>query len=145
MKITEENYKSVFHSIIFLCIVGVLMNIGGAQLAKALKLPLFLDCIGTIVIAAIGGYLPGVVVGFISNMINAFNDPANAYYTLLQVLIGAASAFYASRGYFGSLKKAVLLTFPLAIVGGALGSILTYLIYGFVYLWKFVIYIFIYF
>ena len=131
MKITEENYKKVFHSLIFLCIAGVLINIGGAQLAKALQLPLFLDCIGTIVIAAVGGYLPGVVVGFVSNMLNAVNDPANAYYTLLQVLIGGAAAFYAQHGYFRSLKKALLLTFPLAIVGGALGSILTYLIYGF--------------
>ena len=131
VKITEENYKSIFSSVIFLIIIGVAINIGGAQLAKALKLPLFLDCIGTILIAAIGGYLPGAAVGFLSNMINALNDPANAYYTLLSVLIGLCAAFYARRGYFKSLWKALLLTFPLAIIGGALGSILTYLIYGF--------------
>ena len=131
MKITEDNYKSIFSSVIFLIIIGVAINIGGAQLAKALKLPLFLDCIGTILIAGIGGYLPGAVVGFLSNMINALNDPANAYYTLLSVLIGLCAAFYARRGYFRSLWKALLLTFPLAIIGGALGSILTYLIYGF--------------
>ena len=131
MKITEDNYKSIFSSVIFLIIIGVAINIGGAQLAKALKLPLFLDCIGTILIAAIGGYLPGAAVGFLSNMINALNDPANAYYTLLSVLIGLCAAFYARRGYFRSLWKALLLTFPLAIIGGALGSILTYLIYGF--------------
>ncbi len=131
MKITEDNYKSIFNSVIILIICGIAINIGGAQLAKALKLPLFLDCIGTILIAAIGGYLPGAVVGFLSNMINALNDPANAYYTLLSVLIGLCAAFYARRGYFRSIWKALLLTFPLAIVGGALGSILTYLIYGF--------------
>lgn len=131
MKITEDNYKSIFSSVIFLIIIGVAINIGGAQLAKALKLPLFLDCIGTILIAAIGGYLPGAAVGFLSNMINALNDPANAYYTLLSVLIGLCAAFYARRGYFRSIWKALLLTFPLAIIGGALGSILTYLIYGF--------------
>ena len=131
MKITEDNYKSIFNSVIILIICGIAINIGGAQLAKALKLPLFLDCIGTILIAAIGGYLPGAIVGFLSNMINALNDPANAYYTLLSVLIGLCAAFYARRGYFRSIWKALLLTFPLAIVGGALGSILTYLIYGF--------------
>ena len=131
MKITEDNYKNIFNSVIILIICGIAINIGGAQLAKALKLPLFLDCIGTILIAAIGGYLPGAIVGFLSNMINALNDPANAYYTLLSVLIGLCAAFYARRGYFRSIWKALLLTFPLAIVGGALGSILTYLIYGF--------------
>ena len=131
MSTKEQNYKTVFSSGVFLIICGVAINIGGAQLAKALQLPLFLDCIGTILIGAIGGYLPGVVVGFLSNMINALNDPANSYYTLLSVLIGACSAYYAKRGYFKSIWKAALLTFPLAIVGGALGSILTYLIYGF--------------
>ena len=131
MKITEDNYKSIFSSVIILIICGIAINIGGAQLAKALKLPLFLDCIGTILIAATGGYLPGAIVGFLSNMINALNDPANAYYTLLSVLIGLCAAFYARRGYFRSIWKALLLTFPLAIIGGALGSILTYLIYGF--------------
>ena len=86
MKITEDNYKSIFNSVIILIICGVAINIGGAQLAKALKLPLFLDCIGTILIASIGGYLPGAAVGFLSNMINALNDPTNAYPSSVVVL-----------------------------------------------------------
>ena len=131
----EEGNNNAFFKIVnnelAVCLFGIAINIGGAQLAKLLKLPLFLDSIGTVLVAAIGGYLPGVIVGFCSNMINAMNDPANAYYTLLSVLIAVVTAYYSHRGYFEKYYKAILLVFPLSIVGGALGSILTYLIYGF--------------
>ena len=86
----EEGNNNAFFKIVnnelAVCLFGIAINIGGAQLAKLLKLPLFLDSIGTVLVAAIGGYLPGVIVGFCSNMINAMNDPANAYYTLLSVI-----------------------------------------------------------
>lgn len=114
-----------------LIIAGISINIAGAQFAKLLNIPLFLDCIGTILAAVLGGYLPGIVVGFSSNMINALNDQANAYYTLVSVLIALISAWYARKDYFDKLYSTLLLTFPLSLAGGALGSILTYLIYGF--------------
>lgn len=127
--------KNIFNRLMsngmLLIIVGISINIAGAQFAKLLNIPLFLDCIGTILAAVLGGYLPGIAVGFSSNMINALNDQANAYYTLISVLIALISAWYAKKDYFDKLYSTLLLTFPLSLAGGALGSLLTYLIYGF--------------
>ncbi len=117
-------------SVLFIA-AGILLNIGGAALVTFLKLPIFFDSLGTILISAVGGYLPGVIVGFLSNLINGLTDPSNAYYAVLNVLIAAITAYYAGRGYFRSFPKVMLLVFPLALVGGALGSVLTYLINGF--------------
>ena len=109
---------------------GIFLNIGGAFLATAMKLPFYFDTLGTILISAIGGYLPGVIVGFFSNLLNGFNNPTNAYYAVLNEVIALIVAYYAGRGYFRSLPKALLVVFPLALVGGALGSVLTYFING---------------
>ena len=108
----------------------IFLNIGGAFLATAMKLPFYFDTLGTILISAIGGYLPGVIVGFFSNLLNGFNNPTNAYYAVLNEVIALIVAYYAGRGYFRSLPKALLVVFPLALVGGALGSVLTYFING---------------
>ena len=113
------------------CILGIVINIAGAQFASRLGLPLYLDSIGTVMIAVIGGYLPGVITGFLSNVINALSDPINAYYSFTNVLIAVAAAYFADRGYYKSFFKTILTAFPLALIGGGIGSVLTYCLYGF--------------
>ena len=55
----------------------------------------------------------------------------NVYYASLSVLIATAGAFFYKKGFFDKLWK-TLLTIPVfALIGGALGSLLTYCIYGF--------------
>ena len=95
-------------------------------------LPLFLDNVGTLSAAILGGYLPGVIVGYLTNIINStLTDLTNSYYAGISVLIAVAGAFFARRGYFNSFRKA-LITIPVfALIGGGLGSILTFCIYGF--------------
>ncbi|MBQ9327909.1 MAG: HD domain-containing protein [Solobacterium sp.] len=110
---------------------GIAINLIGAHIATALHLPLFLDSIGTILIGAIGGYLPGVIVGFLSNLINSLYDPTNAYYAFLSVLLAVCAAYFAEHGYFDRWWKALLTVFPFSLIGGGVGSLLTYLIYGF--------------
>ena len=74
------------YAVLLLCIVSVLINFLGAQLALWLKLPLFLDTIGTVLSAALGGFLPGIAVGFVTNLINSFADASSAYYGALNAV-----------------------------------------------------------
>ena len=57
-----------------LCLAGLLINIGGSKLALALELPVFLDSIGTMLAAALGGVIPGIAVGFLTNVIGGISD-----------------------------------------------------------------------
>ena len=65
---------------LILCIAGLLVNYLLAHLATSLKLPLYLDNIGSALAAALGGYIPGIIVGFFTNLINGIGDYTTAYY-----------------------------------------------------------------
>lgn len=96
-----------------------------------MQLPIFLDMTGTIYVAAVAGYLPGIAVGYLTSLINGISDPVNAYYAFISVLIAVISTFFANRGFFEKWYKALVPAVVLALVGGGLGSVLTYLLYGF--------------
>lgn len=118
------------HITILLVIAGILINILGTIINKVLGLPLYLDSIGTILITALSGVVPGVVVGFFSNVINSIQSAENAYYAAISVLLAIVVAFFVKKGYFESFKKTLLMIVPCAIIGGVLGSIITFLIDG---------------
>lgn len=115
---------------IVLCVIGILINFLGARIALSLNLPLFLDCLGTVAAAAIGGPLPAIVVGFLTNIINSVPDITTIYYNGLNVLIALCSAVFARWGYFKKPVKLPIVIGALAIIGGFLGSILTWNLYG---------------
>lgn len=115
---------------LFCYVLFVLINVLANRFVKSLGLSLYMDNIGTLLAASLGGYLPGIVVGYLTNLISSTTDPANAYYAVLSVLIAAAGAFFAQRGFFEKAWKA-LLTIPVfAFLGGFNGTVLTWLIYG---------------
>ena len=120
-------------SLLILSAISLLINYLLAHLATGLKLPLYLDNIGSGLVAAVGGYIPGIVVGFLTNQVNGIGDINTTYYGSLTVLIAIASAWFAGKGFY-SFKKpwrllAVIATFTL--IGGGLGSVLTWALYGF--------------
>ena len=58
--------------LVLLCLIGTLINRLGSILAGALPLPLYLDCLGTVLVASLGGYIPGILVGYLINIINSY-------------------------------------------------------------------------
>lgn len=116
---------------LLLVIGGLLINLFFSRIPIWFGLPLYLDCIGVILTAAIGGYIPGIIVGYLSNLINGIGDPVTMYYGTLSVLIAVVAAYGASRGWFKKAQTVALMIFLNALIGGVLGSVLTWLLYGF--------------
>ena len=114
-----------------LCAVCLAVNFLGVRLALGLKLPLYLDNIGGVLAAALGGYIPGIFVGFLTNLINGINDYTTAYYGSLTVLIAICAAWFARKGYFRKPGGLLIATLTFALIGGGLGSVLTWMLYGF--------------
>ena len=109
----------------------ILINFILPRSAARLGLPLYLDNVGTLLAAVLGGYLPGIFVGYLNNIINMQGNPGNAYYVVLSTMIAATGTYLGQKGFFKKFWKA-LLTIPIfAFIGGVLGSILTYLLYGY--------------
>ena len=94
--------------------------------------PLYLDNVGTILVTMIGGALPGVIVGFFTNIINtAFTSPITLYYGTISVLLALAARFLFLHGFFKKPLKILLCALLLALIGGVGGAALTYLVYGY--------------
>ena len=116
---------------VFLIPIGVAVNFIGAQIAMLLKLPVYLDAIGTIVVGALCGGLPGAVVGVISNTINSITYPTYVWYGVISAIYGVMAAYMSKKGVFRTLWKAILASFLFALIGGVLNSCITWILFGF--------------
>ena len=113
-----------------LCLACVLINLLGVQIATRLNLPLYLDCIGIIIASAVGGYIPGIIVGFFSNIINGLSDNVTVFYSLTSILIAVASAWFAKRQFLRRFPHILAVILALALIGGGIGSVLTWFLFG---------------
>ena len=107
------------------------LNLLLSKIPSLLNVPLYLDSVGTILAAATGGFVPGILVGYITNLLNGLSDSVSVFYGVCSVLIAVAATFLARKDAFRSLPKAVLAVFLFALAGGALGSVLTWVFNGF--------------
>jgi response regulator RpfG family c-di-GMP phosphodiesterase len=101
-----------------------------SKLAVMLNLPLYLDNIGTILSAVLGGYLPGIVTAIINNMINYALDEVSIYYAGISALI-AITAIYCKRiGWLDSIWGIIRCILLLAVIGGIGGGLITWFLSG---------------
>ena len=127
---TKKNTISVFLIKMFiLCVLGVSLNLVLSHLCGVLGIPLYLDSVGTVFTAGIGGALPGILVGLLTNLIKSTEDISSIYYGTLNVMIAVVVALFAQKGL--KAKHIVPLILILSVIGGVFGSILTWFLYGF--------------
>lgn len=127
MKAKRKQYLSLSLLVVF----GILLNYLNSLGVTSLGWPLYLDSIGTILVAATGGMLPGIIVGFVTNALTSIADPVSMYYALVSILIAVVVSTVARKGAFRDLKKAPLIVLYTALLGGGLGSVITWFLYGF--------------
>ena len=130
MKLFDYKNHPTLVSAILLILAGLLLNIVPARLAIWLGIPLYLDCTGTIFTAMLGGNLPAVIVGFASNAINGIAEPETMYYGVISILIAAMATFFYHQRFFKNIPRLFVVIFTFALIGGGLGSVFTYFLYG---------------
>ncbi|MBR2764537.1 MAG: HD domain-containing protein [Blautia sp.] len=127
----EERKLTPWVTFILLCAGCLLINFLGVRLALRFSLPLYLDGIGIVLASVLGGYIPGIMVGFLSNLINGISDYTTMYYGVISVLIALAVAWFAQRGWLKKIRTILLGILVMALIGGGIGSVLTWALYGF--------------
>lgn len=130
MRRIKKNKSSTWLSLLVLVIACIMLNNIGARLNGLFGLPFFIDNIGTILAALLGGYIPCITVGFFSNLFNSFTVPDSLYYCVISVFIATAAALYAGKLRRVRIPYVILAVFTFAFLGGVVGGILTWLIYG---------------
>ena len=104
-------FKTKFNAACFVLIPACIgINYLGKLFASVLKLPLWLDSIGTCIGAVLGGPVIGAICGAANNLIYGFTtgDAITLIYALTRLCIGVAVGIMARLGQMKSLKGAVL-------------------------------------
>lgn len=101
--------------------VGI--NYIGKAFAEFLKLPLWLDSIGTILAGMLSGPIVGAVCGAINNIIYGLTiSPVSFIYGLTSVAIGLVVGALAYNGWIKNIGRAVLLGIIASIVSAVVST-----------------------
>ncbi|MCY1150804.1 MAG: ECF transporter S component [Sphaerochaetaceae bacterium] len=100
--------------------VGVAVNFVGGQLASILKLPMYLDTIGTIFVAMLCGPWVGAVTGLLTNIVTGIANPINFAFIPVAVVAGLVTGAFARANFFSVWWKWVI-----AMIVMGVASILT--------------------
>jgi energy-coupling factor transport system substrate-specific component len=105
-KIKRYSIKTDFSLLAVLIIpIAVAVNFVGGQLASLLKLPLYLDTIGTIFASMLCGPWVGAFAGGLTNVISGITNPVNFAFIPVNVVIGLVTGFLARGNMFSTWWK----------------------------------------
>lgn len=110
--------------------VCVAVNFVGGQLAAILKLPVYLDAIGTFFIAMLCGPWVAAATGMLSNIVAGIANPSNFPFIPVSIIIGITAGFLAIRGMFTAWWKWVLSILILSAVSILAAAPVVVLLYG---------------
>jgi len=97
--------------------VAVGINYVGKLFAAALKLPLWLDSIGTVLAGMLAGPWIGAISGAVNNIIFGITaDPVSFWYLITSIAIGLVVGYLAMTGWIRDFPRAVLLGLIVALV-----------------------------
>lgn len=119
-----------------LIVISVAINMIGGQLISMLRLPIFLDSIGTLLSAVLLGPVVGMLTGLLTNLLwGLLTDPIAAAFAPVAMVIGLTAGWLARLGWFRTLPRVIvsgiLITLAVTIVavpirtalfGGVTGS-----------------------
>lgn len=116
--------------ILVMCSLAVAINIILGNITSALKLPLYLDTLGTVLMAVYFGPWHGAAVGGLSNFISSMlTNPKALPFLLVNVVIGLLVGFVAKKYKF-DLKTALITGLILSFVAPLIGTPIGIWVYG---------------
>jgi energy-coupling factor transport system substrate-specific component len=87
----------------------IALNLTAGQLTVALKIPIYLDSVGTILVAVLVGPWSAVICGTTANLLAAaLGNPSMIFFIPVVVVIGAFTGFVARIGWFRKWYLVVL-------------------------------------
>lgn len=103
--------------------VAVGINYVGKFIAAALKLPLWLDSIGTVLAAMLAGPWIGAISGAVNNAIFGITaDPISFWYLITSIAIGFVVGYFAFTGWISGFGRAIGLGFIVGVVAAIVST-----------------------
>ena len=133
MKTIDSNKSKLKATYISILIpLAVAINLIGGQIALQLKLPLYLDAIGTVILSAIMGPWIGAISGLLSSFITSLisGNLLDTLFGLCNVATALIIGFMARGGLFKKIWHIVVATILVSLANAALGTPLGVVVYG---------------
>lgn len=109
---------------------AIAINVVAPFLAMEFQIPIYLDAIGTNLIAMLMGPVEGVVVGVVGSLLaGVMYDPSSIYYAPVQIFNGIAIALLFRRGWIDMKKMFWSMLIVIIFVSGS-SAIITVYVYG---------------
>ena len=116
--------------LITFCGLCVAINIVLGIATSALKLPFYLDTLGTVITAALVGPIPGAIVGALTNIITGFMySIRDIPFLLVNVAVALIVGFVAKKFEF-NYKNSIITGLVLAVVCPLIGTPIGIALYG---------------
>lgn len=110
--------------------VGLVLNIVIGQAVGAVGLPLYLDALGTVLIAALAGPVAGLATGTLSSVVWGLLNPAALPFAAVSAATGWLAGMLIRHGGFRSVARVVLSGVVLGVVCGMLAAPVAAFVYG---------------
>lgn len=110
--------------------VGVSINVVGYQMSQILKLPVFIDQIGTILVSMITGPWVGMVTGLLGNVVNGMIYPTAFGYAIVSMLVGFVSGFLSRWKWYSNIVGVVIGCALLNVVSSVSAAVVMVFMFG---------------
>lgn len=110
--------------------VAIAINIVVGQIVLVLKLPVFLDSIGTVLVGVVAGPWAGALTGTLSNIIWGLVAPDLLPWFPVAAAIGFTAGVLANLGLFRTWPKVVLTGFIVSLVAAVVGTPIAVYLFG---------------
>lgn len=125
------NFKKDFSLMVILLMpVAIAINAVVGNIVAAIKIPIYGDQIGTILISVIAGPWVGLITGALTNFVNAIFDPTWIPYSLVAMAIGASGGILSKWGMFRTLPKVIISGLIIAIIAGLVTTPIKTFVFG---------------
>ncbi|WP_338211409.1 ECF transporter S component [Lactiplantibacillus paraxiangfangensis] len=113
-------------TLLALCIA---LNVVGANIALMLKLPIYLDSIGTVLAAAVFGPLGGMLVGGASALLAGITDLYALFFMPVQLLTGCVAGLLYRRFKPGTWRSNWWMALAISLPGTVVSTLITVILF----------------
>jgi len=126
-----DKIKKDFNTMTWVLIpVAIAINIVIGQIVVLLKLPVYLDSIGTVLVGVICGPFAGALTGALSNTIWGLFNPDSLPWWPVAFFIGLVAGLCANAGLFKNWWKVILTGFLIALTAAITSTPISVYLYG---------------
>lgn len=111
--------------------IGIALNLALGTVVHLLKLPIFLDAVGTIVVTLLAGVRAGIITGIGSFLLaGVLLNPAYPWFSGTQAIIAVFARIVGQRGGYKTVYRRVAFGLLLGIVTGIVSAPVTAFLFG---------------